>query len=77
MRGTQTLVDQMGWVFQRPSITALEVLWRWVFGVPFLLVCWTRLHSILTALPLRASGLSEINGQNPLIAAAQLSDGLV
>lgn len=76
MRGTQTLVDQMGWVFQRPSITALEVLWRWVFGVPFLLVCWTRLHSILTALPLRASGLSEINGQNPWIAAAQLSDGL-
>src|SRR6185369_15674031 len=66
----------MGWVFQRPSITALEVLWRWVFGVPFLLVCWTRLHFILTALSLRASGLSEINGQNPWIVAAQLSDGL-
>ena len=40
VRGTQKLVDQMGWVFRRPTITALEIAWRWLFGVPFLLVCW-------------------------------------
>ena len=38
LRGTQSLVGQMGWVTDRPSLIALEVLWRWLFGIPFLLV---------------------------------------
>ncbi len=74
VRGTQTLVDQMGWVFRRPSIVALEVAWRWVFGVPFLVVCLVRARHILSALSPEAAGLTIIDPQNPWIAAAQLSD---
>jgi hypothetical protein len=74
IRGTQKLVDQMGWVFHRPAITALEIAWRWVFGVPFLLVCWNRARHVLAALPLETGGLTSIDTQNPWIAATQLGD---
>ena len=73
IRGTQTLVDQMGWVFRRPSITALEVGWRWLFGVPFLLVCLRSVQHITVALPPESAGLTNIDAQNPWIAAGQLS----
>jgi hypothetical protein len=74
VRGTQKLVDQMGWVIRRPTITALEITWRWLFGVPFLLVCWRSAKHILTALPLESAGLANIDTQNPWIAATQLGE---
>jgi len=74
LRGTQSLVGQMGWVFAHPSLTALEVLWRWLFGVPFLFVCWMQSQKILAALPPASSGLSSLDPQNPWVAAVQLSN---
>jgi len=47
----------MGWVFARPWLTALEIAWRWLFGVPFLMVCWIEAQRILAALPLEAAGV--------------------
>ena len=38
LRGTQSLVGQMGWVFARPSLTAIEIAWRWTFALPFMIV---------------------------------------
>ena len=61
VRGTQTLVDQMGWMLRRPAIVAVEVGWRWLFGVPFLLVCWSRLQHVFTVLTAEESGLSSID----------------
>jgi hypothetical protein len=72
-RGTQSLVGQMGWVFARPSLTLLEVAWRWVFGIPFLAVCWSQAKQILAVLPLDSTGLNAINAQNPWVAATQLA----
>jgi hypothetical protein len=63
----------MGWVFERPSITAIEVAWRWVFGIPFLAVCWMQAQKILAVLPLDSSGFTSIDGQNPWVAAVQLA----
>ena len=74
LRGTQSLVGQMGWVFDRPLLTALEVGWRWVFGTPFLIVCWHQSRQILTALPPESAGLTTLDPQNPWIAAVQLSN---
>jgi hypothetical protein len=74
LRGTQTLVDQMSWVFRRPSVTAIEVAWRWLFGVPFLLVCWFHVQRVISALPPEVAGLTTIDAQNPWIAATQLSN---
>jgi hypothetical protein len=73
-RGTQSLVGQMGWVFERPSLTLIEVAWRWVFGVPLMLVCWIQARRILSVLPLDSAGLTNLNPQIPWVAAVQLSD---
>jgi hypothetical protein len=73
LRGTQSLVGQMGWVFGRPLLIAIEVGWRWVFGVPFLLVCWVEGQKILIVLPLESAGFNSIDSQNPWVAAVQLA----
>jgi hypothetical protein len=74
MRATQKLVDQMGWVFGRPSLTALEIAWRWLFGAPFLWVCYGQAKKILAALPPSYTGLSNLDAQNPWVAVVQLAD---
>jgi hypothetical protein len=76
VRGTQTLVDQMGWMLRRPSIMAIEVGWRWLFGVPFLLACRLRLQDVFARLSPEDSGLNNIDAQNPWIASGQLSRAL-
>jgi hypothetical protein len=74
LRGTQSLVGQMGWVFARPLLTAFEVGWRWIFGLPFLVVCSIEARRILGELQLGAAGLINFDAQNPWVAAAQLSN---
>ena len=74
LRGTQSLVGQMGWVFARPSLTILEIAWRWLFGVPLLVVCWIEARQILAALPPEAAGLATLDPQNPWVAAVQLAN---
>lgn len=72
LRGTQSLVGQMGWVFDRPSLTLLEVAWRWIFGIPFLAVCWKLVQQVLAVLSPEAAGLTGLDPQNPWVAAVQL-----
>jgi hypothetical protein len=74
LRGTQSLVGQMGWVFQRPSLTALEVAWRWTFGIPFVVVALLEAIKILIALPPASTGLSSLDPQNPWVAVVQLGN---
>jgi hypothetical protein len=73
LRGTQSLVGQMGWVTARPSLTAIEIAWRWLFGIPFLAVCWINAQQILAALPLETAGFNEVDPQNPWVAAVQIA----
>ncbi len=74
VRGTQLLVEHMSGVFRRPSLVAIEIAWRWLFGIPFLFVCWTQGQRILAAFPLESSGVSSLDTQNPWVAAVQLSN---
>jgi hypothetical protein len=64
----------MGWVFARPSLTAIEVAWRWLIGAPLLLVCWNQAQKILAALPPDATGLDKLNLQDPWVSAVRLAD---
>ena len=64
----------MGEVFRRPSLIAIEIAWRWLFGIPFLLVCWQQAQQILAAFPLESSGFNSIDTQNPWVAAVQLAN---
>lgn len=74
VRGTQLLVEHMSGVFRRPSLVGIEIAWRWLFGIPFLCVCWQQGRQILAAYPLETSGASSIDTQNPWVAAVQLSN---
>ncbi|MDR3739439.1 MAG: hypothetical protein P4L40_10505 [Terracidiphilus sp.] len=73
VRGTQTLVDQMGWVFQRPTLVVLEIAWRWVVGVPLLAVGWAQARAIVRALPPEAAGLADLDTKNPWVAVTQIA----
>lgn len=73
VRGTQRLVDQIGWVIGRPSLTALEIAWRWLFGLPLLLILLEQARRILDQLPPQASGLASVQSSNPWVAAVELA----
>jgi len=76
VRGTQLLVEHMGGVFRRPSLVAIEVAWRWLFGIPFLLICWQQAQQILAAYPVESSAFASLDTQNPWVAAVQISSGI-
>ena len=76
VRGTQLLVEHMGDVFRRPSLIAIEVAWRWLFGIPFLLICWQQAQQILAAYPVDSSAFASLDTQNPWVAAVQISSGI-
>jgi hypothetical protein len=67
----------MGWVFARPSLTLIEVAWRWIFGAPLLVVCWIESQRILAVLPLESAGLTNLDPQNPWVAVVQLTDAWI
>lgn len=73
VRGTQSVVGQMGWVAARPSLTALEVIWRWLFGAPMLIVCWVQAQKILTVLPPESTGLATLDLVNPWTSSLKLA----
>jgi len=63
----------MGWMLRHPGVVAVEVAWRWLFGIPFLVLCWARLQHILSIVTPQDSGLSNLSAQNPWLAAGQLA----
>lgn len=75
IRGTQSAVGQMGWVFTRPSLTVLEIAWRWLIGAPLLLICWIQAQKILAALPISATGLDQVSLADPWTSAVRIADG--
>jgi hypothetical protein len=58
---------------RKPSQIAIEIAWRWLFGIPFLLVCSRQVRQILAAHPLESSGAGALDTQNPWIAASQIA----
>jgi len=49
VRGTQSFVHTLSSCWQRPALTGLEILWRWVYGVPALWLIVSHLERILAA----------------------------
>ncbi len=85
LRGTQSFVRVMQWCWQHPSVTALEVLWRWIFGSFALWILGTQglkivsdvlggkrdLNSLVTRL-----GLDQLSLTDPTGAASRLATDL-
>jgi len=57
MRGTQSFLGSIARCWRRPSLTGLELLWRWGFGIPALaLIAW-QAHRILSSVSLAHTGI--------------------
>ncbi|MFZ0663094.1 MAG: hypothetical protein WAM66_10415 [Acidobacteriaceae bacterium] len=76
VRGTQSFLNIVGECWRRPSLLALEVLWRWAFGIPLLVVLgWegSRIYSA-AAHQLAATGVTGASLAYPMQAAVALSN---
>ena len=76
LRATQGLVAHMGYCRQHPSLWAIEVAWRWLVGVPFLLVAWREALRIMTELPPDAVGLNRLEWSNPWLSSVLIADAI-
>ncbi len=74
LRATQSLVSYMGFVWSHPTLTLIEVAWRWLFGVPFLMVAWGQAQGILAQIPPSTAGLDRLDWTNPWLSSVILAD---
>jgi hypothetical protein len=73
VRGTQSFVRTLSACWRRPSLTALEVLWRWTFGVPAVsLVAFEGLR-ILREMRVDVGALKRMSVLDPMAATATLA----
>jgi hypothetical protein len=75
-RGTQSFVHVLSECWSRPSLLALELLWRWLFGIPLLAVlAWQglRIYSAVAG-RLAASGVNQLSLADPMSAAPIVAD---
>ena len=73
VRGTQSFVYTMTACWKRPSVTALEVAWRWLFGVPALALVWAEATRVVRASGADIGSLRRISLVDPDGAAAILT----
>ena len=76
LRGTQSFVHILGDCWRRPSLLALEVLWRWAFGIPFAaLLAWQawNIYAANTG-PLASTGINDVSLLDPMHAAVVTAD---
>lgn len=66
LRATQTFVDTMAWCWRHPSVTALEVLWRWMFGIPALALLAYEARHIRQTTPVDVAALERMTPADPM-----------
>ena len=76
VRGTQSFVRTLSECWSRPSLTLLEVLWRWTYGVPTLALLWHVGSKIVAESSLDASALEKMTVTRPLEAAQILAGAM-
>lgn len=76
VRGTQSFLHVLAECWRRPSLVALELLWRWLFGIPLLaLLVYEGFHIYaVTVADLAASGLEQFSLTDPMRAAVIAAD---
>jgi hypothetical protein len=77
VRGTQSFVHVLSQGWKHPSWTVLEVLWRWLYGIPALLVLWYEATRILKAVPLDMRALKSMSILDAMGSAKTLTDAIV
>jgi hypothetical protein len=70
VRGTQSLVQIQAQCWRRPGLIALELAWRWIFGIPALLLLSVFARRLLAILFAAHTGLNDFSLEQPVMAAA-------
>ncbi|MGI4757844.1 MAG: hypothetical protein ACRYGF_13455 [Janthinobacterium lividum] len=77
-RATQGFVANLAWLRARPWLTLIEVAWRWLFGIPALLLIYREASHVVSSVPWQATGVqnSSVNEllTDPTRAATRLAD---
>jgi hypothetical protein len=74
VRGTQSFVRTLAACWRRPSLTALEVLWRWAYGVPALAAVGYEAMRVLRETRVDVGALERMSLFDPMGAAATLAE---
>ena len=77
VRGTQSFVHTLTACWKRPSLTALEVLWRWAYGIPALLVLRYEALKILRETPVDVAALRNMTVLDPMGSAATMAKAMM
>lgn len=77
-RATQGFVANLSWLRQRPVLTLIEVAWRWVFGIPALLLLYREGSRVLAAVPWQSTGVQDVSANllltDPAAAATRIAN---
>ena len=73
VRGTQSFVHTLSWCWKRPSLTALEIAWRWAYGIPAGALVWWEAARIWSAALVDTAALGRMTFLDPLGAAKTLA----
>lgn len=81
VRGTQSFVRVIEWCWRHPSVLALEVLWRWIFGSFALWVLWRQGTAIVAGVTggrsdLRSLGLDQLTITDPMAVTSRVATAL-
>jgi hypothetical protein len=76
VRATQSFVHVLSECWKRPLLTALEVLWRWIYGIPALWVLWRVGSRIVAGVPLNVRALETMTVTQPMQAAETLAQAM-
>ena len=76
VRATQSFVHVLSECWKRPLLTALEVLWRWAYGIPALWLLWHVGSRIVAEVPLNVHALETMTVTQPMQAAETLAQAV-
>ena len=76
VRGTQSFVHTLTACWKRPSLTALEVLWRWAYGIPALAVIWYEAQRIVRETPVDWGALQRMTVLDPMGSATTMAKAM-
>jgi len=73
VRGTQSFVHTLSACWARPGLTALEILWRWAYGIPAAALVGWEAARVWRAAPVDTAALGRMTFLDPMSAAKTLS----
>ncbi len=74
VRATQNFVAHMGFCRRHPALAGLEIAWRWLFGIPLLLVIWQQVTRVAAETPPDSVGLDKLVLTNPWLSSHLLAN---